>query len=392
MPSVLPAPERLALRNSLAVFGVFAALKALRTLRRGKEKLTSGRQDDWDETINTSAAAGLSAEMFARGQTLTGSSLLGSLMSFASLRALCDNDSYHFNYRFVVAYLTAQVLVSQLPKTRLRNVIVMMVSASQLLGWWILSDRHLPRDYVRFLDRKAKINKPGVRAKDGTLISSQLLDFRETFSNEDGTRKWSDLLSLVFPDPPNPTLSEKFGARDSVLGFHKAAAAYFLIHLRESLPLYANVYGLRFLVGLLRGGGKKMDLQFVARTVKDILRSSTFLATYVTSAMWTMGVAGYLLPGGPSPKSPLMWVVLGLPGLSILVESESQQLTIANYCATFGIYPLFAQFPLLCDAAAALTAAACASGVAPRPALLNLLWPADPAGESVRSQRAVSSK
>lgn len=407
----IPSTEKLALRNSLAVFVVFAALKGLRSGKKAKkgekDATAKPKSSGYTEAIHTSLAAGLTAEVFSRGQTLTGSSELGGMLSILPLRLLCNNDSYHFNYKFVITYLTAQVLASKLPKSSTRNLVLMMISASQLLGWWMIADDRLPGDYVRFLDREGKVCRTGIRDEQGKLKGSQLVQLREIFKNESGKHTWKELIPLCFPRPNGECLSEKYDAKDSIVGHHKAALEYFVHHFRESMPFYTKVYVFRFIASLLRGkNSAKVAKQAADWTVteriaialagdpnivkvgetfasvaKDIGRSSAFLALYCTLAFWGIGMAGHMAPDvKTSPSHPLMWLVLSIPGLSVLIESESQKVTLANYCATFGLYPLFSSFPVLFDVSALLTTAVCGSDSAARPALLNLLWPADPAG------------
>jgi len=399
--------EKLALRNSLAVFVVFAALKGMRSGKKPKNATAKPKSSGWTEAIHTSLAAGLTAEVFSRGQTLTGSSELGGMLSILPLRLLCNNNSYHFNYKFVITYLTAQVLASKFPKSNTRNLVLMMLSASQLLGWWILADDRLPGDYIRFLDREGKVRRTDMRNEQGKLIGSQLHQLRTIFKNESEKHTWKDVIPHCYPRPNGECLAEKYGAKDSIVGHHKAALEYFVHHFRESMPFYFKIYAFRFIAGLLRGKNSakvaknaadwtvmeriaialagdpnivKVGETFAA-VVKDISRSSAFLALYCTLAFWGLGMAGYMAPDlKTSTSHPLLWLVLSVPGVSVLIESESQKVTLANYCATFGLYPLFASFPALFDISALLTTAACGSDIVTRPALINLLWPADPAG------------
>lgn len=418
--SMIPVTERLALRNSIAVFTVFAGLKALRSLRGGKKKPKEAAEakkgdDAWGEMVRTTLAAGLTAEVFGRGQTFTGPVLAG-VLSVLPLRLLCNDRSFHFNYKFLVAYLSAQVLVSWIPQGRTRTIVVMLLSASQLLGWWVLSDTKLPDDYLRFLDREGKVDRGGHRDGALNLIAkdNQLMRTREVFLNKDGERTWKEFKHIVFPRPGGISLAEQYESHKSIWNFQKAGLHYLGLHFKESVPFYLKIYGLRLIAGLLRGGkvgkvrshGEAGLAERIAMTLAgdpkvaqvsgniangllDVCRSAGFLSLYCTIPWWAIGMNGYIFPDGKtSPYDPRIWISLALPGLAILVESPSQQVTISNYCATFGVYPLLSSFPVMLDVSAALVGFACTSGLAERPFLLNLLWPADRAGVRLRSKQA----
>eukprot|EP01062_Namystynia_karyoxenos_P019861 TRINITY_DN1749_c0_g5_i1.p1 TRINITY_DN1749_c0_g5~~TRINITY_DN1749_c0_g5_i1.p1 ORF type:complete len:491 (+),score=137.74 TRINITY_DN1749_c0_g5_i1:92-1474(+) len=411
---LLPVTERLAGRNALAVFVVFCVLKGLRRLRRGRPRRgqrtpvdeaassppAARKQGSWDEALNTTLAAGLTAEVFSRVQTLSGSEVLGGAASILPLRLLCDNRTYHFNYRFLISYISAQVLVSWLPRSRWRDLLIMIASASQLLGWWVLSDTMLPAEYIRFLDREGKVDRDG-RDSSGTLMRGSLTEVRRIFRNEDGQQKWKDFQRVVFPRPGRRSLAAQYDSPNSVLGYHKAALHYFVLHFRESMPFYLKIYMVRLLASLVRKGGGPVRraiadalagdpalAQHGANLISfatDVARSSCFLALYCTLPWYMCGGLGYIFPNlRTNMYSPVMWLALSAAGCAILVESKAQQTTIANYCATFGVYPLLSAKPVLFDAAGVAVAVACTSGLAKRPALLNLLWPADPAGARAR--------
>lgn len=426
-PSIIPATERLAIRNALVACAAFSALKGLSSLGRKK----GGKNWMLDpELWRMTVAAGLVAELYPRVSLLTGRPSIGGITSMFAWRTLADNPAFHFNYKFLSAYLSAQVLVSYIPNTLSRHVLVMMLSASQLLGSWVVNDR-LPRSYIRFLDREGKIDR------DHLLKVRRAMNIDIGNGPESG-HKWREMRSLVFPRPGGISLAEKYGA-DSIISMHKACVHYFFLHLREAVPFYVKIYMLRLVWVLVRKGiqfikmrrrlasrqrkeqrlaecatmtrsasgspgsspglygqsqnspsgsapgspgARTMDA-FVAdvglrigRTAVSIVRSSVFLSTYCTAAWWSVGMISHLAPEMTGTGASV-YVATLLPGLAILLESDSQKETIANYCATFGLYPLLSYRPGMYDLAMGATAVACATGVAAKPFILDILWPTD---------------
>ena len=178
----------------------------------------------------------------------------------------------------------------------------------------------------------------------------------------------------------------------SVIGFHRAFLEYWWTHFKESLPFYVKIYSLRMVASALRGGEKSVyswadDVRTVASWAMsrgrtngtcsyfsaavheansaccfqcfssclgsgapgarlktrvlllpfDIARSALFLSSYCSFGWYMMGMWGMVFPN-MKMRPLLLYLSLCLPGATVLFESPSQQATIANYCATFGLY------------------------------------------------------
>ncbi|KAJ9442592.1 hypothetical protein DIPPA_12031 [Diplonema papillatum] len=368
----LPAIERAALRNTAAISLTFTLLRLLKMLapRRKKPSTNPIKPVDWKEEMWRSAAAGgLTMEVHGRSRDLLGPHAAG-ILSLAPLRQLCAAPGYYFNYRFVVCYLLSQIVVSLLPKyMKDRPMLLSPFSAAMLLSSWILSDECLPQMYIKFLYTQGRSTLENVHTLRKRILEGKPL--KET-------------LPCMFPKPQGGTWTDETGT--DFKGLLHAAAKYFAEHMSITLPFYTKVYGLRAFVLLLRKVGvggvaslltvdpAPMMSTTIPLAALDVVRSSSFLSLYCTSAWLSLSLVACGMPDTKSSPA-ILWLCLLVPGLALLVESPSQQRTIGNYCTTFALYPLLAQFGQLgFDAAGVSSALLCSHGIAKRPFLLNLLW------------------
>eukprot|EP01060_Flectonema_neradi_P006079 TRINITY_DN1405_c0_g2_i1.p1 TRINITY_DN1405_c0_g2~~TRINITY_DN1405_c0_g2_i1.p1 ORF type:complete len:368 (+),score=53.60 TRINITY_DN1405_c0_g2_i1:51-1154(+) len=359
--------ERHAARNAVVVSVGFVIVRGLKKmLRRGaRSSSRPAAKDDWEEVWKTALAAAATSFTYGRGKKIMPENVAGAL-SFLPVKLLCDENSYSFNYNFIVAYLFSQILVGLIPKGYRNPILLNSLSSAQLLSSWILSDDHLPEHYIRFLYSQGKANK----------------DHIHTLRDKFNTSTNKEVIKYAFPQKKGQTLTEKHGT--DVGGIFKAAGEYFVKHYKEAIQFYCKIYTLRLLVHFLRKGGAtglasvlsvepvpKLSLQTFT-FLSDVLRSSFFLTAYCTSAWWAIAMTGHVLPD--SRCSPyVLWCSLLLPGLFLAVESPQQQVTISNYCATFAAYPL------LCykngfDVAAIASTLLCTTGTAQKPFLLKMMW------------------
>ena len=127
--SSLAEHDRVALRNASAVTALFALLNLLSKRHKHSARSEPHRSQQWDEVKSTAMAAALVAVVFGRSRRAGASSGAAALLSLLPLRLLLSDSSFHFNYKFLTAYLSAQVVQSSIPE-RLRIVPSMLVSAS----------------------------------------------------------------------------------------------------------------------------------------------------------------------------------------------------------------------------------------------------------------------
>eukprot|EP01059_Diplonema_ambulator_P021183 TRINITY_DN35229_c0_g1_i1.p1 TRINITY_DN35229_c0_g1~~TRINITY_DN35229_c0_g1_i1.p1 ORF type:complete len:375 (+),score=106.65 TRINITY_DN35229_c0_g1_i1:42-1127(+) len=359
----LDTVEKAALRNTAVVGVGFAVLNFLKKKGR-KGKSTR----EWDETIRSAAAAGLTAEVFGRLKGVIGEKGAG-IASLAPLKLLADDDKYMFNYKFVVTYLLSQALLTILPQwAKKYPILINSVSAAQLLSTWIMYEDRLPLTYKNFLHSQGKATR------------EHIVKLRETYN----TGTYKDIQEMVFPQLVRSSYAQKHGTSFKQLNI--AAFDYFINHWQEAFPFYVKIYSLRLFAHFLRRVGATglasifsadpipaLSLQ-LSGLLFDIMRSSTFLTLYCTSAWWMLGQTGNLFPDAKCSYVGL-WFSMFVPGLALAIESPAQQVTISNYCTTFALYPLLCRVDHGFDAAGVAMALLCSSGTARRPALLNMLWP-----------------
>lgn len=415
-----PPPEQVAARNAAAVACGFAVVRGIRHLRRrgggvlkdpaAPSPAGSPRRlaappapappdytkwrvwppdpppsgGPWDETWRTAVAAGLTTELFGRVGRHSGSPALAAVVSSLPMRFLTRDRSFQFNYDFIAAYVAAQVIMNAVPFLKRRPVLTMMLSASQLLSTWILTPEHLPLPYVKFLRGQGKCTAETYDRLAG-IFSGRCM------------RTCGDAMDLCFQFKEGEALTTTYGG--GAAGLHKAAAVWWWRHFREAVPFYVKVYLLRAVVKLLaRGKGAAKALATVltvspapqirggASFVFDVLRSSSFLSLYCCLSWYSIGVMGLVMPNTLA-RPALLQAAWLLPGAAIAVESASQKATIANYCATFALYPVLSgQFGRSSAQRlggfggwVAATSVLCATGRVKTPMLLSLLWPPLPA-------------
>eukprot|EP01059_Diplonema_ambulator_P011518 TRINITY_DN2146_c0_g2_i1.p1 TRINITY_DN2146_c0_g2~~TRINITY_DN2146_c0_g2_i1.p1 ORF type:complete len:386 (+),score=127.81 TRINITY_DN2146_c0_g2_i1:38-1159(+) len=369
--------EKAALRNSALVGALFSVTTAIRKLK--KRKASEGPKKkpwglppleplgDWEEAYRSALGVGGVTELYGLLKKALGrhAAAVGSLVP---LKYALDDPRLRLNYKFLVAFAVGQAVVELVPFFRKNTMLVMLLSTSQLLSSWLYSDKALPRDYYAFLYNQGQISR------------ERLLKFRElTFG--DGLNK--DYKPYCFPKREGGQWEFDEHKPLEVL---RATTMYFLNHLKtSSIPFYIKVYSLRLLFFVLVGKKNTQVHTRISGMIKDVLRSSCFLAGYCTMAY----VALYLLVVSmPNRKSdPLtLWAALGLAGLPLLVETPSQQRTISSYCATFGVYPALEYFGVFDHAAVAVSLLA-STGTVRTSIPFRLMWGDDASADKKKTPK-----
>ena len=313
----------------------------------------------WEEAARCAAGAGVATEAYGVLRSLLGRPA-AAVASVLSLRAFMDDPRLKVNYKFLVSYAVGQALIEAIPALKRNTLLVMVFSTAQLLTWWLLSDRALPRQYQNFLYDQGKINRERVKT------------FRAlTYHHVEGTNK--DYMEYVFPlADGGQYLTDPTDPKDFVM----ALAKYFATHLKGSVPFYCKIYALRFLMTSLTGKREAQMSSRVLGVVRDVMRSSVFLSAYCSSAfIGLFTLATVFADRKPSPAQ--LWVCFALPGFTLLLETPSQQKTIAFYCATFGVHPVLEALKAY-DAAAVGVAALSGAGKVKACLPFQLLWGEDP--------------
>eukprot|EP01063_Lacrimia_lanifica_P015896 TRINITY_DN22549_c0_g1_i1.p1 TRINITY_DN22549_c0_g1~~TRINITY_DN22549_c0_g1_i1.p1 ORF type:complete len:416 (+),score=172.51 TRINITY_DN22549_c0_g1_i1:74-1249(+) len=374
--------EKVAMRNAAIVGVVLSSLTGVRLLKKraggqkkdGEAKHPPGAPlgrglpklpplGTWEEAARCSLGVGLASEVYGLVKDVAGRPAAG-VMSLAPLR-LCMNDPrLKASYKFLVAYAVGQAVLALVPWLRKRPLLVMLLSTSQLLTWWLYADHLLPRDYQDFLHYQGKIDR------------KRVLEVRAVIQGE-GTNE--DFLQFCFPKLSGGSFEFDHTKPLSILA---SLVKYFLKHMSESVPFYAKVYMLRLMVALIRGKGKAAVTPQIA---VDVLRSSMFLSAYCTQAFVALISLAKLFPK-QKVSLPCLVAALSTPGLALLLESKSQQQIIASYCATFGVYPMLERFGLFDAAGAGACALAGAGKVAPS-LPFSFMWNEDPS-KLTKAQKA----
>eukprot|EP00667_Euglena_gracilis_P017037 EG_transcript_17898 len=237
----------------------------------------------------------------------------------------------------LACHLVATFLTRGLHRvTRHWATLTMMLCTAQLLFVWLFDPEAHPAPYQRFLDSAAGFIPPANRK----LLRESLHEGRPLH------------YSLLLPG----------------VNLLHAVAAYLLQHLSTfSLKFYAKLYVWR----LVYAAVMKQPLP-LSSVIRDTLRSAFFLSWYGLMAVAGLSTAGHL-NRHVKVTGPLLWLLLTLPGLSILLESSERRRMLPTYCLTFVLYALVQQVRGLGDGLL-FSSLAAATDLRPRPALLQALW------------------
>ncbi|KAJ9450430.1 hypothetical protein DIPPA_35560 [Diplonema papillatum] len=376
--------EKTTLRNSAYVGTVFAVLSVMRRMRqRARQRLAKGDRAEasppgadpplgrWEEMAKSVAGIGGATQVYGTVKGIAGREV-AAVASLAPLRYFLDDPRLKLSYKFLVAFATGQAVVQLVPALQKHPILLMYLSTAQLLSWWLMSCRHLPRDYQNFLYVYGRISR------------ERLLGFRELLF---GSGTWKDFHPWIYPKAEGG--HHEFDTEKPLTAV-RACAAYFAEHLTNTIPFYLKVYLFRIVYFVVSG---KKDTQLHTQAVgvvKDVLRSACFLSGFCTSAYTYLAFCLYLFPSAQS--TPLrVWLMMGLASLPLLVETPSQQRTIASYCATFGAYPVLEHFDLF-DPAAVVTTLLAAAGNVRTPLNLRLIWNEDPKTDTQKAALAKAAK
>eukprot|EP01061_Rhynchopus_euleeides_P032059 TRINITY_DN53132_c0_g1_i1.p1 TRINITY_DN53132_c0_g1~~TRINITY_DN53132_c0_g1_i1.p1 ORF type:complete len:382 (+),score=128.93 TRINITY_DN53132_c0_g1_i1:73-1218(+) len=373
--------EKRALRNTALTGVLLSAISAARGTRRKRADSTSEPRSKlalpsvdplgrYEEAYMSAAGVGCATEVYGVMKSIVGRPIAG-VASLVPLKMFMNDARFKANYKFLVAYAAAQILISKIPQLQRHPILLMMASTGQLLTWWLLSDTALPRSYMNFLYDQGKI------CRDRVMEVRRL-----TYEQEEDMTEYKQ---FIFPKPEGGQYP--FEA-DSLFQMVRAMLGYWTHHMKGSVPFYCKIYALRFIVLALSGRSKAQVSTRLTGLIRDILRSSVFLSSYCTQAYISLIILMKLFPRFKCNPIAL-WSALTLPGLSLLIETPSQQRTIANYCATFGIYPVLEHFGLF-DVVGGAAALVAGMGEAKTPLPLYLIWGEDPAMD--RRRQAVRSK
>lgn len=190
-----------------------------------------------------------------------------------------------------------------LPRLPGASTAVMCLSASQILGAWIVSPEHHVKSYLKFLDRQGMKDGPHT---NWALIASQ------------------NHCACVHP------------GQSHAWHFIDYFASGFPVALTVYIPLYLFLFTF----------SRRKDPRILLR---NVLQSSTFLTMYCATAYlsgcifyswiwpWVKRYPPYHNTVGRASFMSHLWV----SGLSTLIERPSRRPELAAYCATFALESLF---------------------------------------------------
>ena len=372
--------EKRALRNASLVGVLFSLLSAARGRRVKRERKPTDEPfralpsaeplGRWEEAYRMAAGIGTSTEAYGVVGRLLGKPA-GAVASMVPLKVFLEDERFKASYKFIVAYSASQVILSLFPILRKYPLITMMFSTAQLLTWWLLSDTALPRSYQNFLYDQGKIDRARV-------LKVRCLTFEEK-----GPQPMTNYMQFVFPKTDGSQFDFDETKRFDWL---RGMAAYFLHHMKGTVPFYCKIYALRFAVMAMTGRSNAQVSGRALGLARDILRSSCFLSAYCTQAYISLVFLVKFF--GDIKCNPVsLWLSMAFPAFALLLETPAQQRTIANYCATFGLYPILEHFNCY-DIVGAATALIAGTGYAKTPLPLYLLWGEDPSVVAAKAKKA----
>jgi hypothetical protein len=179
-----------------------------------------------------------------------------------------------------------------LPDVPYGSTVVMCLSAMQILSIWIRHPEELDSGYLRFL------NSQGMRTREQ--------------------------LEPLWQEPMNPCgiIHPGKGCVQDKLDFYPR-------NFFKALKLYFPVY-----LVMLLFAKKRNPLHFI----QNVLRSSTFLATYCTFA-WASACVFYRFNGPVNRKHLMMHTWFA--GLATLIERDGRRNELAAYCATYALDSIY---------------------------------------------------
>jgi hypothetical protein len=199
---------------------------------------------------------------------------------------LIDPSIYHST--LILFWSIVRAVRCYIPNVPYGSTIVMCLSAMQILSIWIRHPEELDKGYLRFL------NAQGLRtpAQLEPLWQEPMNPCRFTHPGKTCTEDWFSFF------PRN---------------FIKASKLY--------LPVY---------LVMLIFSKKRNPVHFIS----NVVRSSTFLATYCTLA-WVSACIFYKFTGPVNRKHLMMHTWMA--GLATLIEREGRRNELAAYCATYAL-------------------------------------------------------
>jgi hypothetical protein len=213
---------------------------------------------------------------------------MGIAGGLSVLPALIVDHSLLLNSTAII-WLLVRAIRAFVPSYRYGPLLVMCLSAAQIVSSWIRSPQDINASYLKFLYYAS--GKP----------ASLFRVFAENGSN------------AVFPHICDV---------HSGLSCHKHAITFFLQGLKLGLPMYFPIHLLSFVMARRKNPGIFLE---------NMLRSCSFVSLYVTLAYVATCSFFRLFPG--VSRSHLLlcgW----LPGLAVLLEHPARQKELAAYCLT----------------------------------------------------------
>jgi len=191
----------------------------------------------------------------------------------------------------MVLWLVVRALRSLVPSVPYGAVIVMALSAGQILSTWVAAPEELSLSYVKFLYVQG--GKPSALVK---AVPSQQL-----------------MCNLVHPGT----------------NCYQHAAVFFLHGLKRALPVYIPIH----LLALCFSRRKNLLI-----TLLNLARSCAFLSAYCMLAWFSACLMFRVSPGVTRTK---LLLCTSVSGLATLFEREGRQKELAAYCLTHALDSIY---------------------------------------------------
>jgi len=200
-------------------------------------------------------------------------------------------DSSSFLNSTLIIWMLIRAIRNFLPSYRYASVIIMCISAAQILPTWMWAPKELSSSYIHFLDYQGGQSKEIVqKIRAGTPAACIIHEGMSCYSHP----FW-----------------------------------FFIQGLRRALPMYLPIHLLSFLFS------KRKDPKIL---ILNILRSSSFLSGYCTLS-WIGACMSTKLLGPPTRAKLMAFVWLG--GFSTILETQGRQKELAAYCLTHTLDSLY---------------------------------------------------
>jgi len=219
-----------------------------------------------------------------------GRAISGGIATGVSL--LIDNS---MRTSVVITWLLVRALRFSLPSIKHGDIIIMCLSASQILSSWIRAPEDLAPSYLHFLYHQGGKSKK--------------------------------LLKIYLPGNPIQAIPCDYSHPGYSCWSH--VPYYFLGGLRRALPVYIPVH----LISLFLSRRKSLSIFFL-----NLIRSSMFLSGYCTLAWFSSCMYFRMYPGVTRKK---LLVCTWFSGLSLLLEHPSRRPELAAYCLTHAIHSIW---------------------------------------------------